>query len=206
MRRHPELCRIHAPPGRATHHGVSAAALLCGVLGGVLAGLPGPLPAQAMRYGVVMDPVRETLAGAWNTDPRQVERAYGVTEWWAAVPRQSRAIAATPDTEDAPGDTVFRVIAVEPQDARGPRGPVRDHSVRSASVRVLLSRGVHCATHRRGQRTNADSRSLRPAQRPGGSPRKTIGEGRSLNSAVDSEVDSRYHRAMPIAPFHRLPS
>jgi hypothetical protein len=56
---------------------------------------------QAMRYGVVMDGARQQLAALWSDDVHQVERAYCVTHWWASA---------------RTGDTVFRVLAVEPGD------------------------------------------------------------------------------------------
>jgi hypothetical protein len=62
---------------------------------------------QAMRYGVVMDQARNALAAVWTEDIHQVERAYCVTQWWAAT-------RAPRHTSDSTTDTVFRVLAIEP--------------------------------------------------------------------------------------------
>jgi hypothetical protein len=68
---------------------------------------------QVMRYGVVMDDARNELAAVWTEDIHQVERAYCVTHWWAAV-RSPRGLADR--TSDGTTDTVFRVLAIEPGD------------------------------------------------------------------------------------------
>jgi hypothetical protein len=68
---------------------------------------PALLDAQVMRYGVVMDGARNQLAAVWTEDVHQVEHAYCVTHWWAAV-RSPRP------NGDTTVDTVFRVLAVEP--------------------------------------------------------------------------------------------
>jgi hypothetical protein len=65
-----------------------------------------------MRYGVVMDQARNALAAVWTDDVHQVERAYCVTHWWAAV----RAPRTRVDPADSTTDTVFRVMAIEPGD------------------------------------------------------------------------------------------
>lgn len=75
--------------------------------------------AQVMRYGVVMDAARNALAAQWTDDPHQVERAYCVTQWWAATSRNARVHASNdsaavqkPDGRDA--DTLFRVTEIKP--------------------------------------------------------------------------------------------
>jgi hypothetical protein len=77
----------------------------------VLSLVPAALHAQqVMRYGVLMDNARNALAAVWTEDIHQVERAYCVTHWWAAV----RAPRPRTDRTDSTTDTVFRVMAVEP--------------------------------------------------------------------------------------------
>jgi hypothetical protein len=66
--------------------------------------------AQTVRLGVVMDVPREALVAAWTEKPRQVERAYCVTDWSYGVYHVSK----TPPVQT---DTVFRVFAVKPADA-----------------------------------------------------------------------------------------
>lgn len=75
--------------------------------------------AQVMRYGVVMDAARNALAAQWTDEPKQVERAYCVTQWWSTASRNARVRAANdtsvvqkPDGRDA--DTVFRVTEIKP--------------------------------------------------------------------------------------------
>jgi hypothetical protein len=77
------------------------------------AGLIGvsPLGAQTVRLGVVMDGPRQMLETAWTEEVRQLERAYCVTDWSHAARHVSRVI---PIQED----TIFRVFAVKPADAR----------------------------------------------------------------------------------------
>jgi hypothetical protein len=72
-----------------------------------------------MRYGVVMDAARNALAAQWSDDPKQVERAYCVTQWWAASSRNARVHAGSdsglvqkPDGREA--DTLFRVTEIKP--------------------------------------------------------------------------------------------
>src|SRR5579863_6977981 len=45
--------------------------------------------AQVMRYGVVMDAARNALAAQWTDEPKQVERAYCVTQWWSTASRNA---------------------------------------------------------------------------------------------------------------------
>jgi len=75
--------------------------------------------AQVMRYGVVMDAARNALAAQWTDDPKQVERAYCVTQWWSTASRNAHVRASNdtatvqkPDGRDA--DTVFRVTEIKP--------------------------------------------------------------------------------------------
>lgn len=79
----------------------------------VLAGLvmsARPAAAQAVRLGVVMDLPRQALEAAWTDAPRQVERAYCVTDWSYGVYHVSRV----PPVQD---DTIFRVFAIRDADA-----------------------------------------------------------------------------------------
>jgi hypothetical protein len=69
-----------------------------------------PVTAQAVRLGVVMDLPRQALEAAWTDVPRQVERAYCVTDWSYGVYHVSRV----PPVQD---DTVFRVFAIRDADA-----------------------------------------------------------------------------------------
>jgi hypothetical protein len=82
-------------------------------------GLTSTARAQVMRYGVVMDAARNALAAQWSDDPKQVERAYCVTQWWNATSRNARVHASNdsaavqkPDGRDA--DTIFRVTEIKP--------------------------------------------------------------------------------------------
>ena len=75
--------------------------------------------AQVMRYGVVMDAARNSLAAQWTDEPKQVERAYCVTQWWSTASRNSHVRASNdtstvqkPDGREA--DTVFRVTEIKP--------------------------------------------------------------------------------------------
>jgi hypothetical protein len=61
--------------------------------------------AQAVRYGVVMEGVRDTLHALWSDAPEQLERAYCVVNWSYGVYRATRESAAQ-------DDTIFRVFAV----------------------------------------------------------------------------------------------
>lgn len=63
--------------------------------------------AQTVRLGVVMDEPREELEREWTDQPRQLERAYCVTGWWAVV----RRAASTATIQD---DSIFRVARIEP--------------------------------------------------------------------------------------------
>jgi hypothetical protein len=75
------------------------------LLAATMAHAPPTLHAQdvsSMRYGVLMDDLRNTLAGDWTDEPHQVERTYCVTEWWPAIVRGS-------DSGDRAADTLFRV-------------------------------------------------------------------------------------------------
>jgi hypothetical protein len=78
-----------------------------------LASAPALHAQQVMRYGVVMDEARNELAAVWTEDIHQVERAYCVTHWWAAVRAPRRGADRAPDSTT---DTVFRVLAIEPGD------------------------------------------------------------------------------------------
>jgi hypothetical protein len=69
-----------------------------------------PAGAQAVRLGVVMDGPRQALEKAWTMAPRQVERAYCVTDWSYGVYHVSR-VAPIQD------DSVFRVFAIRDADA-----------------------------------------------------------------------------------------
>jgi hypothetical protein len=69
-----------------------------------------PAGAQAVRLGVVMDGPRQALEKAWTMTPRQVERAYCVTDWSYGVNHVSR-VAPIQD------DSVFRVFAIRDADA-----------------------------------------------------------------------------------------
>jgi hypothetical protein len=93
----------------------------------VLVAASSSLSGQVMRYGVVMDAARNTLAAEWTEDPTQVERAYCVTQWWTAASRNARVhpsndstaargMLARADTvqDGREADTVYRVIAVKP--------------------------------------------------------------------------------------------
>jgi hypothetical protein len=90
-----------------------------------------PLAAQVMRYGVVMDGARDSLAAVWTTDAAQAERAYCVTQWWTAASHHGHGLAPAAaagsvaqratvgggDSVVAGGrdaDTVYRVLAVRP--------------------------------------------------------------------------------------------
>lgn len=79
--------------------------------------------AQVMRYGVVMDGARNALAAQWTDEPKQVERAYCVTQWWSTASRKAHVRASNdtatvqkPDGRDA--DTVFRVTEIKPIEAQ----------------------------------------------------------------------------------------
>lgn len=85
---------------RAAHRG----AMLLGALALLI---PARTDAQTVRYGVVEDSVRTTLAARWSDDPRQSERGYCV--------RRARIIARPVlGTEGAAVDTVIRILAVAP--------------------------------------------------------------------------------------------
>ncbi len=86
-----------------------ARAVMTAVLWGGMAAAR-PLHAQAVRLGVVMDLPRQMLESAWTEDPRQVERAYCVTDWSYGVYHVSR-------TQPIQDDTIFRVFAVREADA-----------------------------------------------------------------------------------------
>ena len=75
------------------------------LLAATMAHAPPALLAQdvsSMRYGVIMDDLRNTLAGEWTDEPHQVERTYCVIEWWPAIIRES-------DSGEKASDTLFRV-------------------------------------------------------------------------------------------------
>lgn len=86
--------------------------LVAAVVAAVVAtiGTARPASGQAVRLGVLMDLPRQTLESTWTDDPRQVERAYCVTDWSYGVYHVSRA-APIQD------DTVFRVFAIREADA-----------------------------------------------------------------------------------------
>jgi len=90
--------------GRLVQRGMT----VLGIVGAGLA-LAGPAGAQAVRLGVVMDNPRVVLEQAWTDEPRQVERAYCVTDWSYGV----RHVSKSPPVQD---DTIFRVFAVKPAD------------------------------------------------------------------------------------------
>jgi len=64
--------------------------------------------AQTVRYGVVMDSLRDALAHSWTTDSTQVERAYCVR----AVRISVRHVSPTGV------DSIFRVLRAEPAHVR----------------------------------------------------------------------------------------
>lgn len=90
------------PAGRTR---MAVAALLTAASGVVR-----PVSAQAVRLGVVMDLPRQVLEASWTDEPRQVERAYCITDYSYGVYHISRV----PPIQD---DTVFRVFAVRDADA-----------------------------------------------------------------------------------------
>lgn len=88
--------QAHRPRGR----GPWAVALL---LAATLA--PVPAAAQAVRYGVVMENVRDTLHSLWSDAPDQLERAYCIGNWSYGVYHAAREDAAQ-------DDTIFRVFSI----------------------------------------------------------------------------------------------
>ncbi|HEX6536348.1 MAG TPA: hypothetical protein VF041_17285 [Gemmatimonadaceae bacterium] len=74
--------------------------------------LSAPGGAQTVRYGVVMDRPRVTLDSLWSDDPRQVERAYCVTNYSTGAYHVSRE-------QPVQDDTIFRVFAVKPANVNG---------------------------------------------------------------------------------------
>jgi hypothetical protein len=107
------------PVGRPSRRPVFSVLLTVFV---AVASLAPALPAQTMHYGVVMDRLRDGLADRWSEDLHQVERAYCVTQWWAAVSTRRAPVAADTGagraaSDDAGVDTVFRVLEVRPADA-----------------------------------------------------------------------------------------
>jgi hypothetical protein len=61
--------------------------------------------AQTVRYGVVLETVRDTLGKLWSDDPRQLERAYCVSSWSYGVYHVSRE-------DPIQDDTIFRVFGM----------------------------------------------------------------------------------------------
>jgi hypothetical protein len=107
---------MHSEHAHRRHHHAAGLAGRAAATALLIAGaslVPRHLTAQVMRYGVVMDATREMLAAAWSDDPQQVERAYCVTNWWAAVPARRSASPANGSGTDVP-DTLFRVMEVAP--------------------------------------------------------------------------------------------
>jgi hypothetical protein len=87
----------------ATRTGFLRRALIATTIA-VLASVPRPGSAQAVRLGVVMDGPRQQLSQAWDElNPRQVERAFCVVDWSFGVYHISR-------TAPIQDDTVFRVF------------------------------------------------------------------------------------------------
>lgn len=72
----------------------------------VLAGIvPRGAEAQTVRYGVVMETIRDSLGRVWSDDPRQLERAYCVSSWSYGVYHVSRE-------DPVQDDTIFRVFGM----------------------------------------------------------------------------------------------
>jgi hypothetical protein len=61
--------------------------------------------AQTVRYGVVMETIRDSLGRAWSDEPRQLERAYCIASWSYGVYHVSRE-------DPAQDDTIFRVFGM----------------------------------------------------------------------------------------------
>ncbi|HVE80376.1 MAG TPA: hypothetical protein VNA89_16035 [Gemmatimonadaceae bacterium] len=102
--------RPHAAPGRrrprqAGHGRGRVPWLLALIVASASALAPRAAAAQAVRYGVVMEPVRDTLHSLWSDAPDQLERAYCISNWSYGVYHAARE-------EPAQDDTIFRVFTV----------------------------------------------------------------------------------------------
>jgi hypothetical protein len=65
----------------------------------------GSAEAQTVRYGVVMETLRDSLGKVWSDEPKQFERAYCIASWSYGVYHVSRE-------DPVQDDTIFRVFAM----------------------------------------------------------------------------------------------